>query len=81
MPGEKTENPGARPPQGNEAYYTVFHEIKLTPGQQYTLMPNTLHWFQGGPEGAIVSEFSTTSRDESDIFTDPRIKRLPEVEG
>ena len=36
---------------------------------------------QAGPEGAIVSEFSTTSRDESDVFTDLRIRRLPEVEG
>ena len=59
----------------------MFHEVTLTPGDQYTLTPNTLHWFQAGPEGAIVSEFSTTSRDESDVFTDPRIKRIPEVEG
>ena len=81
VPGEKTQNPGARPPEGSEDHYTVFHEVKLLPGDQYTLMPNTLHWFQSGPEGAIVSEFSTTSRDESDVFTDPRIKRLPEVEG
>ncbi|KAA3661353.1 MAG: ATP-binding protein [Chloroflexi bacterium] len=30
-------------------------------------------------EGAIVSEFSSTSHDESDIFTDPRIQRIPEI--
>jgi len=66
-------------PAGSEAYYTVFHEIVLHPGEQYTLMPNTLHWFQAGADGAIVSEFSTKSRDESDVFTDIRIKRLPEV--
>jgi D-lyxose ketol-isomerase len=42
-------------------------------------MPNTLHWFQGGPQGAIVSEFSTRSRDEFDIFTDPDIRRAPVV--
>ena len=30
-------------------------------------------------EGAIVSEFSSTSRDEFDVFTDPRIKRIPEI--
>ena len=41
--------------------------------------PDTLHWFQAGPEGAIVSEFSTRSTDEADVFTDPRIKRAPEV--
>jgi D-lyxose ketol-isomerase len=42
-------------------------------------MPDTKHWFQSGPEGAIVSEFSTRSTDEADIFTDPRIKRMPEI--
>lgn len=50
-------------------------EILLGPGEQYTIPPNTLHWFEAGDEGAIVSEFSTTSRDELDIFTDPRIVR------
>lgn len=60
-------------------YYSVFHEIILKPGEQYTLEPNTLHWFQGGPEGAVVSEFSTMSTDEADFFTDPRIQRAPEV--
>lgn len=67
-------------PAGSEAHYTVFHEIELNPGDQYTLPPNTLHWFQAGEEGAIVSEFSSPSRDESDLFTDPRIRRTPEVE-
>ncbi|MGC8669055.1 MAG: D-lyxose/D-mannose family sugar isomerase [Chthonomonadales bacterium] len=79
VPGEPTPNPQAKPPEGSEAYFTVKHEVKLTPGDQYTLYPNTLHWFQAGPEGAIVSEFSTRSRDESDVFTDPRIVREPEV--
>ena len=55
-------------------------EIVLIPGQQYTLLPDTLHWFQAGPEGAIVSEFSTKSTDEADIFTDKRIVRAPVVE-
>lgn len=78
--GPKTENPVSRPPSGDEEYYTVFHEIKLLPGEQYTIEPDTLHWFQAGPNGAVVSEFSSTSDDESDIFTDPRIKRIPEIE-
>lgn len=77
--GEPALNPQAHIPAGSEAYYTVFHEIELNPGDQYTIPPNTLHWFQAGDEGAIVSEFSSTSRDESDIFTDPRIKRMPEI--
>ncbi|HSV75252.1 MAG TPA: D-lyxose/D-mannose family sugar isomerase [Chthonomonadales bacterium] len=79
VPGEPTPNPHGAPPPGSEPYCTVRHEVVLRPGDQYTLMPNTLHWFQAGPEGAVVSEFSTRSRDDSDIFTDPRIRREPEV--
>ena len=50
-------------------------DIALGPGEQYTIPPNTLHSFEAGDEGAIVSEFSTASRDALDIFTDPRIVR------
>jgi D-lyxose ketol-isomerase len=50
-------------------------EMTLRPGDQFTIMPDTLHWFRAGDEGAIVTEFSTRSRDETDIFTDPRIVR------
>jgi D-lyxose ketol-isomerase len=65
----------ARVPEAAAAYYTVFHEIVLKPGQQYTIPPDTLHWFQAGPEGAVVSEFSSRSRDECDFFTNPHIRR------
>jgi len=78
--GEPTPDIRALVPEGSENYYTVFHEIVLMPGEQYTIPPNTLHWFQGGDEGAVVSEFSSTSRDEFDVFTDPHIKRMPEIE-
>ena len=78
VPGSPTPNPSAKPPAGHEAYYTVWREVVLNPGDQYTLMPDTLHWFQAGPEGAIVSEFSTRSRDEADVFTDPEIQRVPD---
>jgi len=80
VPGAKTPNPKATAPTGREKWYTVWHEIVLKPGEQYTLKPNTLHWFQAGKDGAIVSEFSTKSRDESDIFTDPEIARMPVIE-
>ena len=50
-------------------------ELLLGPGEQFTIPPDTLHWFRAGDDGAIVSEFSTRSRDESDVFTDPRIRR------
>jgi D-lyxose ketol-isomerase len=79
VPGEPTAQPKARPPAGSEAHYTVLHEIELNPGEQFTIDPNTPHWFQSGDNGAVVSEFSSTSRDEADLFTDPRIKRLPEI--
>jgi D-lyxose ketol-isomerase len=50
-------------------------EVELRPGDQFTIPPNTLHWFRADAEGAIVSEFSTRSRDETDVFSDPRIVR------
>ena len=74
--GEETKNPKTKPPDAPNGSYTVFREIELNPGEQYTLYPNTKHWFKSGPEGAVVSEFSTKSRDESDIFTDARIIRV-----
>ncbi|MBC8140792.1 MAG: D-lyxose/D-mannose family sugar isomerase, partial [Armatimonadetes bacterium] len=62
-------------PPGSEGAYTVFREHVLRPGDQVTIAPDTLHWFQGGANGAVVSEFSTRSRDEFDVFTDVRIGR------
>lgn len=79
VPGEPTPNPKGVPPKGREQHYTVWHEIVLRPGEQYTLPPHTKHWFQAGDQGAIVSEFSTTSRDEYDVFTDPEIQRFTRV--
>lgn len=73
--GEPSPNPACRPPELDADVFTVWHEIALRPGDQHTVPPNTLHWFQAGDEGAIVSEFSTTSTDELDVFTDSRIGR------
>ncbi|BFT73798.1 D-lyxose/D-mannose family sugar isomerase [Paenibacillus sp. P36] len=78
--GEATLNLNAVIPAGSEAYYSVFHEIELHPGEQYTINPGIKHWFQAGEDGAVVSEFSSTSRDEYDLFTDPRIARVPLVD-
>ena len=71
--GEPTPEPAREPPPG---VYTVRHEIELRPGGQHTIPANTLHWFQAGPAGAVVSEFSTASRDELDVFTDPDVRRV-----
>ncbi len=78
VPGEGTSGQvlGGLPPTD----VTVFHEIVLNEGEQYTIYPDTLHWFRAGEDGAIVSEFSTKSRDEKDIFTDKRIVRIPKIE-
>ena len=76
--GEPTPDTACTPPPGR---YTVAHEIVLRPGEQHTIPPNTLHWFQAGPEGAVVSEFSSPSRDELDVFSDPEIRRATIVVG
>lgn len=73
--GDETSERSVEPPEEKEAYYTANREIVLRPGEQYTIPPNTKHWFQAGEQGAVVSEFSSTSRDRFDIFTDPAIQR------
>jgi D-lyxose ketol-isomerase len=50
-------------------------EVTLRPGEQFTIPPDTLHSFRAGPDGAIITEFSTHSRDELDVFSDPAIVR------
>ena len=74
--GDPTPNPRATPPADDEGHYTVGHEVVLRPGEQYTIEPGVWHWFQAGDAGAIVSEFSSTSCDESDEFADPRVRRV-----
>ena len=75
--GEPSAGPAARVPE--DGVFTVWHEVVLRPGEQHTIAPDTLHWFQAGDDGAVVSEFSTESRDELDVFTDPRIQRTTVV--
>jgi len=50
-------------------------ELVLRPGEQFTIPPDTLHSFTAGPDGAVISEFSSTSRDDLDVFTDPQVQR------
>ena len=78
VPGEGCkESIGARLPKTEVSH---FHEIILNPGEQYTIMPETWHWFQAGADGAVISEFSTRSTDETDEFTDSRLVRAPHIE-
>lgn len=74
--GERTVRPKAKVPKEYKPFLTVGHEIVLRPGDMYTLPPNSLHWFQSGDRGAVVSEFSSTSTDENDLYTDPRVRRV-----
>ncbi len=78
--GTPAKKPKAKLPAKYKEKFTVWNEIVLRPGEQYTIPPNTLHWFQGGAKGAIVSEFSSSSHDESDAWTDGNIQRMPVYE-
>lgn len=74
-PGEPTSDPKAHPPEHRKHTYTVWHETILHPGDQLTSPPNTFHWFQAGPDGAVVWSFSSRSTDVQDAFTDPDVSR------
>ncbi len=78
--GEPTPGPKAKISDKYRSYLTAWKEVELRPGDQYTITPDTKHWFQAGEKGAVVSEFSSTSIDEKDEFTDPRVKRMPTIE-
>lgn len=73
--GDPTPDPTREPP-GREDHYTAAREVVLEPGDQHTIPPDTNHWFRSGPEGAVVSEFSSHSVDEADVFTDPAVDRM-----
>lgn len=79
-PGPPAAAPRARIPERYRGGFTVWNEIVLRPGDQFTLPPDTLHWFQAGDEGAVVSEFSSPSDDRSDVFSLRTIERLPRIE-
>ncbi len=65
-------------PEGKKKVYTCRKELVLKPGDQITLEPGIKHWFQGGPEGAVIYTFSSTARDVLDGFSDPQVKRTTE---
>lgn len=78
--GDATPNPKAILPAHRKQHFHVWHEIVLKPGEQYTIMEGVPHWFQGGPDGCIVSEFSSQSFDDKDVFADPDIKRISNIQ-
>jgi len=78
--GTPAKRPKAVVPKGHERYFTIWHEVVLKPGDQFTLPQDNLHWFQAGDEGAVLSEFSSMNTDEYDIWTNPNIRRIPVIE-
>ena len=56
-------------PRFQEEHYTVRHEIVLNPGDQYTLAPGVVHWFQAGGDGAVMYSFGSAARDANILFT------------
>ncbi|MGH7903151.1 MAG: D-lyxose/D-mannose family sugar isomerase [Candidatus Dormibacteraceae bacterium] len=79
VPGPPTGASQAWSPTGSGTRVVAGHQVTLGPGQQWTIAPDTPHWFRAGAGGAIVSEFSTRSMDEHDIFTDPDVDRIMRI--
>ncbi len=79
LPGEETKCPRYSIPKSQYQYVENKHEIYLKASEQLKLPPNTPHSARAGPRGMVAIEYSMPSRDEADIFTDPRIKRKVEI--
>lgn len=73
--GPPSPHPQARPAASDRPHLTVWHETVLDAGEQLVLKPNTWHWFQAGPEGAVVWTISSKVTDSADQWQDPRIVR------
>ena len=71
LPGEPTAAPRAHVPEHRRKCFTSWCETVLRPGEQITSPPDTPHWFQAGPEGAVIWTFETKSTDAADVFSDP----------
>ena len=73
--GPQAPRPRARPGQDDRRYLTVWNETILRPADQIVVPPNTWHWFQAGPEGAVVWTISSKATDAVDQWSDPRVVR------
>jgi len=78
VPGPAAERPLARLPGDMSSQFTVWHEVCFARRSVHPVARDA-PLVPGRSKGAIVSEFSTRSTDEADIFTDPEIRRVPEV--
>lgn len=64
--------PGMPIPPGKEPFYTARQEIRLNPGEQFTVPPNIEHWFQGGPVGSVSICFQNRVDETKNLFRDPK---------
>ena len=78
LPGPDTLREG-RMPRGKEDCYTCRQEVLLRATEQITLKPGVKHWLQGGEAGCVVWSISSAARCALDPFTDPHIRRVPEI--
>jgi D-lyxose ketol-isomerase len=79
IPGERTLHPKARIPPEEMKNFTVWKEVVMNPGDQIILPPQMVHWFQGGPEGVVIDDYSSTAKDLQDGFTNPLVVRETKV--
>lgn len=64
-------------PAGKDAYYTARKEIILPENKQFSVPPNTAHWFQAGPDGAVVIAFQNRVNEDHNVFYDPKSDGCP----
>lgn len=79
VPGEPTVNPTYKIPEDQRPYTAVSHEVFGTRVGHH-LAADTPHSVVAGPKGLLVIEFSLTSRDPLDVFTNPNIERITRIE-
>ena len=75
VPGAPAASTRTRVPEPRRPFYTVWNEIILRPGAQHYAPANEWHWFQAGPQGAVVWSWSSRASDLEDDFTDPAVRR------
>lgn len=58
-------------PKNKNSYYSARHEIALEKGEQFSIPPNIMHWFQAGSEGSVNLAFQNRVDENQNIFYDP----------
>jgi len=72
--GPRTENMHAKIPAFEKEWVSVFHEVRINPGQSAHLArPTSRHWQFAGPEGVILTEVGTFHDGAGVRHSDPKI--------